>query len=90
MTLDPQARRVQAIRKAMQQPDQYLAAALGELDDDTLAARVGMPASSCWKLRLQGWPRDDCWARDVTAMAEAVSADPQRLARLLVEVGIRA
>jgi hypothetical protein len=88
MTLDADLRR-RAVVRAQLHPDRLLAAALAEYPDEDLAAAIGAPSASCWRLRLMGFPRDTHWADDVQRMAEAVEADPRLLGRLLVERGVR-
>jgi hypothetical protein len=69
------------IRQAMTRPDRYLAAALAEETDASLAALVGCPVSQVWRLRLMGWPRADRWDADVQLMADALGAPGARSAR---------
>jgi hypothetical protein len=75
------------IRQAITAPDRYLAAALAEETDTSLAALLGCAPSRVWRLRLMGWPRADSWAADVTGMAEGVGADAERLGSLLRRLG---
>ena len=74
------------IRRAMQHPDRYLAAALAEWTDEWIVAELGCPQDRVWRLRLAGWPRMDQWERDVRTLARAVNADPELLAGLLRRV----
>src|SRR5437879_1265730 len=67
------------IRRAITRPDRYLAAALAEETDESLAAILGCPVGWVWRLRLAGWPRADRWHADIQAMARAVGADPELL-----------
>jgi hypothetical protein len=69
--------------QAMAHPDRYLAAALAEETAEVLAAQLGGPIASGWRLRLCGWPGADAWATDVQTMAQAIDADPDQFARLL-------
>ena len=75
--------RQQTIRGAIHRPDLYLAAALAEETDDSLAALIGCPPAQVWRLRLMTWPRADEWDADVRAMATMLRADPHRLRALL-------
>jgi hypothetical protein len=75
--------RQQTIRRAIRRPDLYLAAALVEETDDSLAALIGCPPAQVWRLRLMPWPRADQWDADVRAMATMLRADPHRLRTLL-------
>jgi hypothetical protein len=70
------------IRNAMARPDHYLAAALAEETDESLAALLGCPVDWVWRLRLAGWPRADHWHEDVQTMATAIGGDPELLAAL--------
>ena len=70
------------IRTAMARPDRYLAAALAEETDESLAALLGCPVGWVWRLRLAGWPRTDRWHEDVQTMASAIGGDPELLAAL--------
>ena len=83
--LQRQAQRI-AIRRAMLQPDRFLAATLAELTDEAVAISVGCLPGEVWALRLAGWPRADKWQQDVLNMARAIGADPELLARLLRRV----
>jgi hypothetical protein len=79
--------RARLLRRAMQHPERFLAAALAEIPDEDLAAAIGADPRRVYQLRLCGWPRASTWAGDVQRMAEFVGGDAHRLARLLVEVG---
>ncbi len=70
------------IRRAMMRPDRYLAAALAEETDESLAALLGCPIGWVWRLRLASWPRTDRWYEDIQAMAAAIGGDPELLAAL--------
>jgi hypothetical protein len=73
-----------AIRKAMAAPDRcYLAAALAEETDASLAALLGCAPSRVWRLRLMGWPRAAQWEADVVEMAASIGGDPELLGALL-------
>ncbi len=71
------------IRKAIARPDRYLAAALAEETDDSLAAVLGCSPRWVWRLRLAGWPRADRWDQDIQAMAAAIEGEPALLDQLL-------
>ncbi len=71
------------IRKAIARPDRYLAAALAEETDDSLAAVLGCSTRWVWRLRLAGWPRADRWDQDIQAMAAAIEGEPALLDQLL-------
>jgi hypothetical protein len=86
--LDHRALRAHTIRRAMLQPDRYLAAALGEIPDVELASAIGALPGQVWRLRLCGYPRADRWAEDLQAMADLVDAVPLELKALLQQVGI--
>ena len=81
----PRFRRL--ILQAMAQPDRFLAAALGELTDEVLAAETGAPVGQVYRLRLMGWPRTDQWDEDVRQMATAITADPRLLSIVLSKLG---
>ena len=78
----------QALRRAIQQPDRYLAAALAEQLDEDLAAELGCPVSMVWRLRLAGWPRVDRWHADLATIAAVVGCDVEALAALLARLGV--
>ena len=71
------------IRKAMAAPERYLAAALGEETDGSLAALLACSPDRVWRLRLMEWPRADHWAEDVADLAERIGADAELLSVLL-------
>jgi hypothetical protein len=75
------------IRHAMTRPDRYLAAALAEETDESLAAAVGCSPAQAWRLRLMGWPRESQRDADVRLMAEALGADVAQLTTLLRGLG---
>ena len=50
--MDEQQRRI--IRRAMLRPASFLAAALAEETDESLAAALGCPESEVWRLRVMG------------------------------------
>src|SRR3954453_17178400 len=75
------------IRKAMARPDRYLAAALAEETDASLAAQIGCPTSVVYRRRLCGWPRADRWDADVALMADTLDADRTHPQTLLRAVG---
>ena len=82
------ARLVPTLRAAMQHPDRYLAAALAEETDASLAAQLGCSPSVVWRLRLAGWPRSDQWAADVGGLAASIHGDPELLGALLRRLGV--
>lgn len=86
--LDHQALRAHTIRRAMLQPDRYLAAALAEWPDEDLAYATGALPGQVWQLRLCGYPRSDRWAEDLQAMADLVDAVPGELERVLRQLGV--
>jgi hypothetical protein len=75
------------IRKAMAAPDRYLAAALAEETDASLAALLACAPPRVWRLRLMGWPRTDQWEADVADMAASIGADAELLGGLLRRLG---
>ena len=75
------------ILQAMVKPDVFLAAALGELTDEVLAAETGAPVAQVYRLRLMGWPRTGQWDHDIHQMATAIGADPGLLAGVLRRLG---
>lgn len=75
------------LRKAMTRPDRFLAAALAEETDASLAAQIGCPASVVYRLRLCGWPRVEQWDADVALIADTLDANRAQLAALLRAVG---
>jgi hypothetical protein len=72
-----------AIRKAMAAPDRYLAAALAEETDASLAVLLACAPERVWRLRLMGWPRADQWGADVDDMATSIRADAELLGGIL-------
>ena len=88
MVPDP-ALRAQAIRRAMRQPDSYLAAALAEWPDEDLAYATRADPTRVWQLRLCGYPRSDRWHRETMQLAALVDADVGLLRTLLRALGVR-
>ena len=84
---EQRARFQRLILQAMAKPDAFLAAALGELPDEVLAAETGAPVGQVYRLRLMGWPRTAQWDHDVHQMATAIGADPRLLAVVLSQLG---
>jgi hypothetical protein len=75
------------LRQAMTRPDRYLAAALAEETDASLAAQLGCPTSVVYRLRLCGWPRADRWDADVALIADTLGADQSGLAGAIYSGG---
>jgi hypothetical protein len=88
MLADQPALRARVLRRAMRQPDRFLAAALAEIPDADLAAATGADPRRVYRLRLCGYPRMDRWAADVAQLAAHVDARPHELEAVLRQVGI--
>jgi hypothetical protein len=84
---DP-ALRAPAIRRAMRQPDSYLAAALAEWTDEALAAELGADPRQMWQLRLASYPRAERLALTIQAFAALLDTDGERLVALLQRRGV--
>ena len=84
---EQRARFQRLILQAMAKPDAFLAAALGELTDEVLAAETGAPEGQVYRLRLMGWPRTAYWDYDIGLMAATIGADPRRLSAILGRLG---
>jgi hypothetical protein len=87
MVPDP-ALRAQAIRRAMRQPDSYLAAALAEWTDEALAAELGADPRHMWQLRLARYPRGERGALTIEAYAALLDTDVARLTAVLQRLGV--
>ena len=89
MVADGRAHRARLLRRAMLQPDRYLAAALAEIPDEDLAAELGADRRQVWRLRFASYPRADRWDLGLEAFAALLDTDVERLAALLQRVGVR-
>jgi len=86
--LPESALRAQAIRRAMRQPDRYLAAALAEWTDEALTAELGTDPRHMWQLRLASYPCGERGALTIQAYAALLDTDVERLAALLLRLGV--
>ena len=89
MLADDAAPRAHSLRRAMLQPDRYLAAALAEWPDDHLADAMQADPGKIRRLRLSGPPRPSHWHRDTRRLAALVDADPGLLRIVLRLLGVQ-
>jgi hypothetical protein len=86
---DEPDRRAHFLRRAMLNPERYLAAALAELPDEELGAVIRAHPRRTWRLRLCRYPRVEHWAEDIAWMARLIDADAARLDALLGRLGVQ-
>jgi hypothetical protein len=85
---DDSAVRARALRRAMRQPDRYLAAALAEWTDEALATELGADPHRMWQLRLASYPRADPRSLTIQAYAALLETTVEQLTALLQRRGV--
>jgi hypothetical protein len=88
MAADDPTLRARALRRAMRQPNRYLAAALAEWTDEALAAELGTAPDRMWQLRLASYPRADPRDLTIQAYAALLETTMEQLTALLQRRGV--